>query len=189
MCSSSSRSPSWQEPQQELELLDRGVIDRVLVFPVRRSPLITGRLALSIGLALLARREETLIATVQFLLLPLSFVSVTFMQKDLMPDWMRAVADYNRSTGRSRPAARPPRVARLDGDRGQDRIADGLPGRPRAVRDAGPSHLPALGCRRARIRAMARSREAEPARADRVAPGIWRLRLPLPWPGVPHVNA
>jgi glyoxylase-like metal-dependent hydrolase (beta-lactamase superfamily II) len=26
-------------------------------------------------------------------------------------------------------------------------------------------------------------------RADRVLPGIWRLRLPLPWPGVPHVNA
>jgi ABC-2 type transport system permease protein len=125
-----------------IEDLDRGVIDRFLVSPVRRSSLITGRLAqgglttaiqsliivllalavgatfangvggvailigvsvligsafgcLSIGLALLARREETLIATVQFLLLPLSFVSVTFMQKDLMPDWMRAVADYN----------------------------------------------------------------------------------------------
>jgi len=27
------------------------------------------------------------------------------------------------------------------------------------------------------------------ARADRVLPGVWRLRLPLPWPGVPHVNA
>jgi glyoxylase-like metal-dependent hydrolase (beta-lactamase superfamily II) len=27
------------------------------------------------------------------------------------------------------------------------------------------------------------------ARADRVLPGLWRLRLPLPWPGVPHVNA
>jgi glyoxylase-like metal-dependent hydrolase (beta-lactamase superfamily II) len=27
------------------------------------------------------------------------------------------------------------------------------------------------------------------ARADRVVPGVWRLRLPLPWPGVPHVNA
>jgi glyoxylase-like metal-dependent hydrolase (beta-lactamase superfamily II) len=27
------------------------------------------------------------------------------------------------------------------------------------------------------------------ARADRVVPGLWRLRLPLPWPGVPHVNA
>ena len=27
------------------------------------------------------------------------------------------------------------------------------------------------------------------ARADRIRPGLWRLRLPLPWPGVPHVNA
>lgn len=27
------------------------------------------------------------------------------------------------------------------------------------------------------------------ARADRVLPGVWRLRLPCPWPGVPHVNA
>ncbi len=26
-------------------------------------------------------------------------------------------------------------------------------------------------------------------RADRVLPGVWRLRLPLPWPGVPHVNS
>src|SRR5512133_4040563 len=32
-------------------------------------------------------------------------------------------------------------------------------------------------------------RRREPARADRVLPGLWRLRLPLPWPGVPHVNA
>jgi glyoxylase-like metal-dependent hydrolase (beta-lactamase superfamily II) len=27
------------------------------------------------------------------------------------------------------------------------------------------------------------------ARADRIMNGLWRLRLPLPWPGVPHVNA
>ena len=27
------------------------------------------------------------------------------------------------------------------------------------------------------------------ARADRILPGVWRLRLPLPWPGVPHGNA
>lgn len=27
------------------------------------------------------------------------------------------------------------------------------------------------------------------ARAERIIPGIWRLRIPLPWPGVPHVNA
>jgi glyoxylase-like metal-dependent hydrolase (beta-lactamase superfamily II) len=32
-------------------------------------------------------------------------------------------------------------------------------------------------------------RKRELARADRVMPGVWRLRLPLPWPGVPHVNA
>jgi glyoxylase-like metal-dependent hydrolase (beta-lactamase superfamily II) len=26
-------------------------------------------------------------------------------------------------------------------------------------------------------------------RGERILPGIWRLRMPLPWPGVPHVNA
>ena len=29
----------------------------------------------------------------------------------------------------------------------------------------------------------------ELGRADRIQPGLWRLRLPLPWPGVPHGNA
>ena len=33
------------------------------------------------------------------------------------------------------------------------------------------------------------ARKREVARADRVVPGVWRLRLPLPWPGVPHGNA
>jgi ABC-2 type transport system permease protein len=125
-----------------IEDINRGVIDRFLVSPVRRSSLISGRLAssalttaiqsviivvlalivgasfannvlgvvvlivvsvllgsafgcLSIGLALLVRREETLIATIQFLLLPLSFLSVTFMQKSLMPSWMQSVSKYN----------------------------------------------------------------------------------------------
>jgi glyoxylase-like metal-dependent hydrolase (beta-lactamase superfamily II) len=32
-------------------------------------------------------------------------------------------------------------------------------------------------------------RKRDLARADRILPGLWRLRLPLPWPGVPHVNA
>jgi len=32
-------------------------------------------------------------------------------------------------------------------------------------------------------------RRRDLARADRILPGVWRLRLPLPWPGVPHVNA
>jgi glyoxylase-like metal-dependent hydrolase (beta-lactamase superfamily II) len=33
------------------------------------------------------------------------------------------------------------------------------------------------------------ARQRQLSRADRVLPGLWRLRLPLPWPGVPHVNA
>jgi ABC-2 type transport system permease protein len=125
-----------------IEDLERGVTDRLLVTPVRRWPLIVGRLgqnaivvgiqsliivglavatgtsldggvagvlaliavaalvgtafaALSNALALLARREESLIGAVQFFLMPLTFLSTTFMQKALMPDWMGAVADYN----------------------------------------------------------------------------------------------
>jgi glyoxylase-like metal-dependent hydrolase (beta-lactamase superfamily II) len=37
------------------------------------------------------------------------------------------------------------------------------------------------------VRHMAREREL--GRGERVLPGLWRLRLPLPWPGVPHCNA
>jgi glyoxylase-like metal-dependent hydrolase (beta-lactamase superfamily II) len=36
---------------------------------------------------------------------------------------------------------------------------------------------------------MAPKRRRELARADRIMAGLWRLRLPLPWPAVPHVNA
>jgi glyoxylase-like metal-dependent hydrolase (beta-lactamase superfamily II) len=32
-------------------------------------------------------------------------------------------------------------------------------------------------------------RRRELGRGERVVPGLWRLRLPLPWPGVPHCNA
>jgi glyoxylase-like metal-dependent hydrolase (beta-lactamase superfamily II) len=31
--------------------------------------------------------------------------------------------------------------------------------------------------------------KAEAPRTEKVLPGVWRLRLPLPWPGVPHGNA
>jgi glyoxylase-like metal-dependent hydrolase (beta-lactamase superfamily II) len=37
------------------------------------------------------------------------------------------------------------------------------------------------------VRKPTRTREV--GRGERVVPGIWRLRLPLPWPGVPHCNA
>jgi glyoxylase-like metal-dependent hydrolase (beta-lactamase superfamily II) len=37
------------------------------------------------------------------------------------------------------------------------------------------------------VRGMSEVREL--GRGERVVPGLWRLRLPLPWPGVPHCNA
>jgi glyoxylase-like metal-dependent hydrolase (beta-lactamase superfamily II) len=37
------------------------------------------------------------------------------------------------------------------------------------------------------VRKPTRSREV--GRGEKVVQGIWRLRLPLPWPGVPHCNA
>jgi glyoxylase-like metal-dependent hydrolase (beta-lactamase superfamily II) len=36
---------------------------------------------------------------------------------------------------------------------------------------------------------MADRKKPEHGRGERVLPGVWRLRLPLPWPGVPHGNA
>jgi glyoxylase-like metal-dependent hydrolase (beta-lactamase superfamily II) len=33
------------------------------------------------------------------------------------------------------------------------------------------------------------TRRQQVGRGERVLPGVWRLRLPLPWPGVPHCNA
>jgi glyoxylase-like metal-dependent hydrolase (beta-lactamase superfamily II) len=36
---------------------------------------------------------------------------------------------------------------------------------------------------------MAKPTQRVIGRGERVLPGIWRLRLPLPWPGVPHCNA
>ena len=36
---------------------------------------------------------------------------------------------------------------------------------------------------------MSGETKREAPRTERVLPGVWRLRLPLPWPGVPHGNA
>jgi glyoxylase-like metal-dependent hydrolase (beta-lactamase superfamily II) len=36
---------------------------------------------------------------------------------------------------------------------------------------------------------MSGDRKPEAPRGERVLPGVWRLRLALPWPGVPHGNA
>jgi ABC-2 type transport system permease protein len=51
--------------------------------------------ALSIAFALVTRKEETLIATLTFLQLPLSFISSTLIARELMPGWMAGVANFN----------------------------------------------------------------------------------------------
>lgn len=51
--------------------------------------------ALSNGLALLARKGEAVVVAVQFVALPLTFLSSGFMQQDLMPGWIRTIARFN----------------------------------------------------------------------------------------------
>jgi ABC-2 type transport system permease protein len=51
--------------------------------------------SLSLAFALVTRQEETLIATLTFLQLPLSFISSTLIAPDLMPAWMEKLANYN----------------------------------------------------------------------------------------------
>jgi ABC-2 type transport system permease protein len=51
--------------------------------------------SLSNALAIVARREETVIAINNFVLLPLTFLSTAFMQADLVPGWIADVAKFN----------------------------------------------------------------------------------------------
>jgi ABC-2 type transport system permease protein len=50
---------------------------------------------LSIAIALVARKEETLIGAVNFLVLPLTFLSTAFMPSSLAPGWVEDVSRYN----------------------------------------------------------------------------------------------
>ncbi len=51
--------------------------------------------ALSNGFGLIMRQEEALIGAVQFIVLPLTFLSTTFLAANLIPSWMRTVSDVN----------------------------------------------------------------------------------------------
>ena len=51
--------------------------------------------ALSNGVALITRREETLIAVINFVGLPLTFLSAAFMDRNLMPEWIQIAARAN----------------------------------------------------------------------------------------------
>jgi ABC-2 type transport system permease protein len=51
--------------------------------------------ALSNALALVVRKEESVIGASNFLLLPLTFLSPVFMAKNVMPEWIRNVSRFN----------------------------------------------------------------------------------------------
>ena len=51
--------------------------------------------ALSCGFGLIMRQEEALIGAVQFIVLPLTFLSSTFLALNLVPRWIAHVADFN----------------------------------------------------------------------------------------------
>jgi ABC-2 type transport system permease protein len=125
-----------------IEDLDRGVIERFLATPARRSSLVLSQVlrsgvqagiqafiilvigfamgarieggplgwlvvlfagalvaacfaGISHGIALLTRREATMIAVANFIALPLMFLSTTLIAQELMPEWMRWAARFN----------------------------------------------------------------------------------------------
>jgi len=51
--------------------------------------------ALSNAFALFMRQEEALVGATQFIILPLTFLSTTFLAADVMPSWIRHVGDFN----------------------------------------------------------------------------------------------
>lgn len=51
--------------------------------------------ALSNGLALVVRKEETLIGVINVLLFPLTFLSTAFMPAELIPGWLQTAAEAN----------------------------------------------------------------------------------------------
>jgi len=54
-----------------------------------------GVASLSNGVALLLRKEESVIAAVNLMLLPLLFLSSAFLQQNLAPQWIQDFAKYN----------------------------------------------------------------------------------------------
>lgn len=134
-------SAGWSGTSYVVDM-ERGVLNRFLVSPVRRGALISGQLIYQAGmvfvqsliilglgvllgarfngglvsiaillvgtmllgmafasfsnaLALLLRKQESLIALNVTLVLPLTFLSSTFLPVTLMPDWMQKVATFS----------------------------------------------------------------------------------------------
>ncbi len=67
----------------------------ILILLVGTILLGTAFAAFSNALALLLRKQESLIALNVTLVLPLTFLSATFLPVNLMPEWMQVVARFN----------------------------------------------------------------------------------------------
>jgi len=74
--------------------IERGVVGWIVIIVVA-SLVAAGWAGISHGAALLVRREETLIAIINFFGLPLLFISATLIAESLMPGWMQWAAKFN----------------------------------------------------------------------------------------------
>lgn len=74
--------------------VDRGVVGWIVIIVVA-SLVAAGWAGISHGAALLVRREETLIAILNFFGLPLLFLSSILIAESLMPGWMQWAAKFN----------------------------------------------------------------------------------------------
>ncbi|MBA2520766.1 MAG: ABC transporter permease [Chloroflexia bacterium] len=72
-----------------------GGIGGVLAILLMASLLAAGLAFISNGIALVTRREETLISVANFFGTPLLFLSTAFIAADLMPGWIRSIARFN----------------------------------------------------------------------------------------------
>jgi ABC-2 type transport system permease protein len=50
---------------------------------------------LSNAMSVVVRKEETVIAAVNFIILPLTFLSTVFLAEDVLPGWIRTVSEFN----------------------------------------------------------------------------------------------
>lgn len=73
----------------------KGGVLGVVVMMIVAALLATTVASLSNAVGVLGRQRETVIGTVSFFQLPLTFLSTGMMQKSLLPHWMQTVARFN----------------------------------------------------------------------------------------------
>lgn len=73
----------------------RGGVLGVLVLFVALASIAMALAALSNAVALVVRREESLIGVVNFLVMPMTFLSTAFMPRDLVPGWVAVAVSAN----------------------------------------------------------------------------------------------